>query len=109
MYELFIYLLTLTALSGIIYVIINHTGVVKMNKFNEIRAAADKRILLAAHRGVSGGNIPCNTIASFEIALRQGADIMELDVQRSADGQLYVFHEGKEEPHLYATRQSGEA
>lgn len=75
-----------------------------MSNFDEIRAAGEKRILLAAHRGVSGGNIPCNTIASFEIALRQGADIMELDVQRSADGQLYVFHEGKEEPHLYATK-----
>ena len=73
-----------------------------MSRFDEIKEAASKRILLAAHRGISGGNIPCNTIAAFEIALRQGADIMELDVQRSADGQLYVFHEGKEEPHLYA-------
>lgn len=27
---------------------------------------------------------------------------MELDVQRSADGQLFVFHEGKEDPHLNA-------
>jgi glycerophosphoryl diester phosphodiesterase len=71
-----------------------------MSRFDDIRGYADKRILLAAHRGVSGGNIPCNTIAAFEIALRQGADIMELDVQRSSDGQLYVFHEGKEEPHL---------
>lgn len=73
-----------------------------MSRFNKIRSEAESRVLLAAHRGIAGGNIPCNTIASFEIALRQGTDIMELDVQRSADGQLYVFHEGKEESHLYA-------
>lgn len=73
-----------------------------MSRFEDIRAAAPSRVLLAAHRGVSGGNIPCNTMAAFEIALRQGADIMELDVQRSADGQLFVFHEGKEDPHLNA-------
>ena len=66
-----------------------------MSRFEEIRESAKERILLAAHRGVAGGNIPCNTIAAFEIALRQGTDIMELDVQRSADGNLYVFHEGK--------------
>ncbi len=73
-----------------------------MTAFDSIREKQNSQILLAAHRGVSGGNIPCNTIASFEIALRQGADIMELDVQRSADGKLYVFHEGKEDPHLNA-------
>ncbi|HHT54073.1 MAG TPA: glycerophosphodiester phosphodiesterase family protein [Clostridiales bacterium] len=75
-----------------------------MSCFDEIRQAGDKRILLAAHRGISGGNIPCNTLAAFEIALRQGADIIELDVQRSADGQLYVFHEGKEGPHLLTAK-----
>ncbi len=75
-----------------------------MSRFDEIRQAKDKRVLLAAHRGISGGNIPCNTLAAFEIALRQGADIIELDVQRSADGQLYVFHEGKESAHLLAPK-----
>lgn len=75
-----------------------------MKNFAEIKEAEKSRILIAAHRGSSGGNIPCNTLASFEIALRQGADIMELDVQKSADGQLWVFHEGKEPPHLCSTK-----
>ena len=75
-----------------------------MKDFATIREAGKSRILIAAHRGVSGGNIPCNTIASFEIALRQGADIMELDVQKSRDGRLWVFHEGKENPHLNAVK-----
>jgi len=73
-----------------------------MSGFSGIKEAAASHVLLAAHRGIAGGNIPCNTIAAFEIALRQGTDIMELDVQKSADGVLYVFHEGKEDPHLNA-------
>jgi len=65
-----------------------------------IQASAAERILLAAHRGVSGGNIPCNTLAAYEIALRQGADIVEIDVSITADKQLYVFHPGMEPAHL---------
>ena len=58
------------------------------------------RVLITAHRGVSGANIPCNTKTAFDIALAQGADILELDVARSRDGQLFVFHPGMEKPHL---------
>ena len=70
----------------------------------DIRNKKDGRPLLAAHRGVAGGNIPCNTLAAYEIALRQGADIVELDVARSADGVLFVFHPGMERPHLGSER-----
>lgn len=56
--------------------------------------------LIAAHRGACGGNIPCNTIASFDAAIAQGADIIELDVSQSSDGKLFVFHPGMEKPHL---------
>ncbi len=62
--------------------------------------SASERILLAAHRGAAGGNIPCNTLAAYEIALRHGADIVEIDVAVTADKQLYVFHPGMEHPHL---------
>lgn len=60
----------------------------------------NKGILLAAHRGVCGGNIPCNTLQAFEIAVRQGADIVELDVERSADNQLFIQHPGMEWVHI---------
>lgn len=56
----------------------------------------DRSILIAAHRGTAGGNIPCNTLSAYELALRDGADIIELDVARSADGVLLCFHPGKE-------------
>ena len=39
-------------------------------------------------------------MTAFETALRQGADILEMDVERAADGTLFIFHEGKEKPHL---------
>jgi len=34
-----------------------------------------------------------NTIASMEIAFEYGADMVELDVQRTKDGKLAVFHD----------------
>ena len=65
---------------------------------------ARTRTLLAAHRGVSSANIPCNTLTAYGIALNQGADIVEIDVARSKDGHLYVFHPGMEKPHLHSDR-----
>lgn len=70
----------------------------------DLRAEALGRMLIVAHRGVAGGNIPCNTIAAYDAALNQGADMVEIDVSRSADGKLYVFHPGMEYPHLRSER-----
>ena len=62
--------------------------------------ASRKKVQIAAHMGVHGSNIPGNTLAAFEIALRQGADIIELDVTKSADDVLFVFHPGFEKVRL---------
>ena len=62
----------------------------------DIRETARERVILSAHRGIFGGNIPCNTIASFDFAIAEGADMVELDVTKSADGELFVFHPGME-------------
>lgn len=53
-----------------------------------------KTVNIAAHRGSCGGNIPPNTSAAYEAALYQGANILEADVARSADGVFYMFHTG---------------
>lgn len=66
----------------------------------DLRQTAKEKVILVAHRGVSGGNIPCNTLAAYEIALRQGADMIEIDVDKSTDGKLYIFHPGMEKAHL---------
>jgi len=55
-----------------------------------LKKSAAEKILIAAHRGSFGGNIPCNTIASYEIALKQGADIIEVDVEMGGDGKLHL-------------------
>ena len=49
-----------------------------------------------AHRGASA-YAPENTLAAFALAADQGADMVELDVQRSADGALVVFHDATTE------------
>ena len=66
----------------------------------DLYESAKEKILVAAHRGVFGGNIPCNTMASYEIALKQGADMIETDVDITSDGKLIVFHPEMEEAHL---------
>lgn len=63
--------------------------------FNLRETAAHHRIIVS-HRGVSGGNIPGNTIPSYEIALAQGADMIETDVSACLDGTLVVFHPNME-------------
>lgn len=45
-----------------------------------------------AHRGLHGGGIPENSRSAFARAIAQGHGI-ELDVQRSSDGQPVVFHD----------------
>lgn len=72
---------------------------------NSLSEAAAERRLIVAHRGVSGGNIPCNTLAAYEIALRQGADMIEIDVEMSADGKLFIFHPGMEPVHLWCAER----
>lgn len=65
-----------------------------------LREKAKENIIIAAHRGSCAGNIPCNTIAAYEIALKQGADMLEVDVSCSIDGKLFLFHPFMEHAHL---------
>lgn len=44
------------------------------------------------HRGAMG-HAPENTFVSFELALAQGAEVIELDVHLTADDQLVVIHD----------------
>jgi len=48
--------------------------------------------LIVAHRGASHA-APENTLAAFRAAVDLGADGIEFDVQRTADGMLVVFHD----------------
>ncbi len=55
--------------------------------------------LVIAHRGARGAtarNQPAdNTLEAFEAAIDLGADMIELDVRRTRDGHLVVFHDAR--------------
>ena len=52
--------------------------------------------LVIAHRGVWGPGGPAdNTLEAFEAAIELGADMIELDVRRTRDGRLIVFHDAR--------------
>ncbi|GIN62280.1 putative glycerophosphoryl diester phosphodiesterase YhdW [Robertmurraya siralis] len=51
-----------------------------------------KKVDNVAHRGASG-YAPENTIAAFDLAVDMKADYIEIDVQRSKDGELVLIHD----------------
>ncbi|MGM0123505.1 hypothetical protein IGI37_000877 [Enterococcus sp. AZ194] len=63
-------------------------------KFQELLIS--KKFLIMLHRGAHGGNIVENTGDAVNIALKQGTDIVEIDISRSTDGDFFVFHDGSE-------------
>ncbi|HVC80431.1 MAG TPA: glycerophosphodiester phosphodiesterase family protein [Chloroflexota bacterium] len=48
--------------------------------------------LIGAHRGASA-DAPENTLAAFDLAVEQGAELIEFDVHRALDGALVVIHD----------------
>ncbi|MEQ8713672.1 MAG: glycerophosphodiester phosphodiesterase family protein [Cyclobacteriaceae bacterium] len=58
----------------------------------EVDGSQIEKVKVIAHRGASG-YAPENTIAAIEKALELGADIIEIDVHLSGDGELIVIHD----------------
>lgn len=50
--------------------------------------------LILAHQGASG-HAPSNTLASFRLAQKMHADILEMDIHMSKDGILVLSHDAK--------------
>ena len=51
---------------------------------------------IAAHRGAPRGDIKENTLASVVATKAVGAEIAEIDIIRSTDGEYFAFHDGFE-------------
>ena len=51
-----------------------------------------KRPIVIAHRG-SSARAPESTAAAIGLAIRQGSDMIELDVQMTTDHRLVIFHD----------------
>ncbi len=50
-------------------------------------------VLVIGHRGASG-YYPENTLLSFNEAVKQGADMIELDIHLTKDDEIVVIHDG---------------
>lgn len=53
---------------------------------------ADNEPVNIAHAGAQG-HAPQNTLPAFEVAVEQGADVLEMDLQLTADDVLVVIHD----------------
>ncbi len=54
--------------------------------------ATNRTMKIIAHRGASG-YAPENTLAAFAKALELGADMVEMDIHLSKDGEIMVIHD----------------
>lgn len=64
----------------------------KMNDNIVNKLKNKKEFLIMSHRGFWGGNIIQNTRQAAIVAVKAGADIVEIDICRSSDGVYYLFH-----------------
>jgi glycerophosphoryl diester phosphodiesterase len=55
-------------------------------------STTDSMVLNIGHRGASG-YAPEHTIPAYDLALEQGADYIEIDLQMTADGVLVAMHD----------------
>lgn len=62
--------------------------------------AAERGLLVTAHRGTPMASAGQNTLLAARGALASGADIVEIDATVSRDGVVYAFHDGCEDEAL---------
>lgn len=60
--------------------------------YREFIADRSRDCAVVAHRGM-WRNAPENSMSAIECAIYAGCDVVEIDVRRSADGQLYLLHD----------------
>ena len=54
-------------------------------------------VIVASHRG-DWRNFPENSLEAIDNAIKMGVDIVELDVQRTKDGELILMHDPTKRP-----------
>lgn len=67
------------------------------------RACDQSPFVIAAHRGTPRGDIRENTLNGVIATTKVNADIAEIDVIRSTDGEYFAFHDGTEMARLRIT------
>lgn len=61
---------------------------------------ASRTPLISVHRGSGRGSIAENTVKAVLAATAEGADIVEIDIISSTDGDHFLFHDGYERMHF---------
>lgn len=61
-----------------------------------LAALTKRKPLVAVHRGQNSGSVVENTAKAVRAAVVSGADIVEIDVIESTDGDFFAFHNGFE-------------
>lgn len=90
MYKRFDYYALLgTCVAAVALVFTTHALLTKMTLQ---RPPSQKKPLLIAHRGASG-YAPEHTLTAYELAIEQGADFVEQDLQFTKDGVLICLHD----------------
>lgn len=79
------------SLVSLIALLLMPSGLALPSQHND-SPAAPKTPLLVAHRGASG-YAPEHTIAAYKLAIEQGADFVEQDLQVTKDGVLICIHD----------------
>ncbi len=82
----FLILLTVALLLNLGFYVLKRYNVITLN------AQYLDKVTITAHRGDSSG-APENTLAAFELAIEKGADVIELDVRQTKDGEIVVMHD----------------
>ncbi|MGY4795296.1 glycerophosphoryl diester phosphodiesterase membrane domain-containing protein [Lysinibacillus fusiformis] len=78
---------SLLLISGIVFLILS---MMNINSLEKSVYAPDTKII--AHRGYVAGNVE-NTISGLVSAANAGADLIEIDIQQTVDGEFVVFHD----------------
>lgn len=77
-------------IGGIAVIISLAAGVAVNITMNNL--SLDDNAMIIAHRGASA-DAPENTLAAIELAIEQGADWVEIDVQETNEGEVVVIHD----------------
>jgi len=77
----------LLLISFVVFVVLS---MININSLEKSVYAPDTKII--AHRGYVAGNVE-NTISGLVSAANAGADLIEIDIQQTVDGEFVVFHD----------------
>ena len=74
--------------------LVMNIGFYALRRFNIIKLNSTflEKVTITAHRGDSA-SAPENTLEAFEMAIENGADVIELDVRETKDGEIVVCHD----------------